>query len=288
MNCPDTAKIEAWIADYLAGTLAAAATGELQAHLAACPSCRVEVDGLAQVWAGLGLVPDEEPSAALRGRFYAHLEAALAEMAEEEGRSLASLSLGDRLARWWRDRPLRFSAAAAVAALLLVTLGVALGARWRGGEVAVTRPATGPATAGGLAELRGEVQAMGRLLALSLLAQDSASERLKGVRWGERSAGGDEQVTAALVATLNDDPNVNVRLAAVEALARFADRPALVADLAAALPRQTSPLVQLALVEAVVAADGQRAAAALETLLREPGLDPTVRERAAHRLAQLG
>ena len=128
---------------------------------------------------------------------------------------------------------------------------------------------------------------MSRLLALSLLAQDSASARLKGVSLGERT-GGDHEVTQALLATLNDDPSVNVRLAAVDALARFADRPAVADGLVESLPRQTSPLVQLALVDAVVTTDRRRAVPALQGLLHEPGLDVQVRERVESRLAQLG
>jgi len=173
----------------------------------------------------------------------------------------------------------------ALAAALVLAVGIGLGALGRG---AVQRPQPGdPATAGEIADLRHEVGAMSRLLALSLLAQDSASARLKGVSLGERT-GGDREVTQALLVTLNDDPSVNVRLAAVDALARFADRPAVADGLVESLPRQTSPLVQLALVDAVLATDRRRAVPALQELLHEPGLDLQVRERVESRLAQLG
>jgi hypothetical protein len=287
MSCVHADRLEAQVADYLGGTLDPASTRELQGHLAACPACRAEVDGLVAVWAGLGLIPDEEPGEALRARFYARLEAALA---EGEGRGRPAAAFAGFLARGWPGRPLR-PLHRAVAAALLVAVGIGIGlvggALGRGGAPAAGRGEEEPATSGEVAALRGEVEAMGRLLALSLLAQDSASERLKGVRWSART-GGAEEVTAALLATLSDDPNVNVRLAAVDALARYADRPAVAEGLAEALPRETSPLVQLALVDAVVAGDGRRAAPALQALLAAPGLDATVRERAADRLARLG
>ena len=282
MTCSQFDRLAAEIADYLAGTLDDDATTTLQGHLAACPACRAEVDGLASLWAGLGLLPDEEPSEALRARFYARLES---ELAVAEGRRRDAGGLAGLLARWWwpgGGAPLR----QALAAAALVAVGVAVGAGWRGGG-APSHAAGGPATSGEVAELRGEVQSMGRLLALSLLSQDSASERLKGVRWSERS-GDDAEVTTALLATLNEDPNVNVRLAAVEALERYADRPTVADGLTESLQRQTSPLVQLALVDAVVATAGRGAEPALKALLREPGLDRTVRQRTELRLAQLG
>jgi HEAT repeats/Putative zinc-finger len=281
-------RAEPSIADYLAGTLDSDATRELQGHLAACADCRAEVEGLAAVWAGLGLVADEEPGEGLRSRFYARLEVALA-AEEERGAGLAG-RWGDRLARWFGGQGHPFRQGLAAAVVLAVGIGIgALGAGGGlggGGRGAAPRPED-PATAGEIAELRQEVGAMSRLLALSLLAQDSASARLKGVSLGERT-GGDQEMTQALLATLNDDPSVNVRLAAVDALARFADRPAVADGLLESLPRQTSPLVQLALVDAVLATDRRRAVPALTGLLHEPDLDRQVRERVESRLAQLG
>ncbi len=293
MSCDFADRLEDQIPDYLAGTLDAVAVRELQGHLAVCADCRAEVEGLGSVWAGLGLLPDEEPGEAVRARFYARLEAAIAEEEAEERERRRAVSGGSWLSRWWLGAPLR----RAVAAAALVAVGIAIGLGFAGprgggsgapgtGPGAVPGAGSGPATSGEVAELRGEVQAMGRLLALSLLAQDSASERLKGVRWSERT-GDDAEVTAALLATLNDDPNVNVRLAAVDALARYAERPQVAAGLADSLGRQTSPLVQLALVDAVATADGRRAAPALRELLADPDLDRTVRERAESRLAQI-
>ena len=160
------------IADYLAGTFDPDATCELQGHLADCADCRAEVEGLAAVWAGLGLVADEEPGEGLRSRFYVRLEVALA-AEEERGAGLAG-RWGDRLARWLGGPGHTFRLA--LAAALVLAVGIGLGALGRG---AVQRPQPGdPATAGEIAELRHEVGAMSRLLALSLLAQDSASARL--------------------------------------------------------------------------------------------------------------
>src|SRR5438128_11544340 len=73
-----------------------------------------------------------------------------------------------------------------------------------------------------LAQLREEMSSMKQLVTLSLLQQQSASDRLRGVEWSCRLAQPDEHVLSALLRALDSDPNVNVRLAAIDALHRFA------------------------------------------------------------------
>jgi len=65
---------------------------------------------------------------------------------------------------------------------------------------------------------------MKQMVMLSLLKQQSASERLRGVNWSYQIEQPDEQVLSALLRALDSDPNVNVRLAAVDALQQFARR----------------------------------------------------------------
>ena len=59
---------------------------------------------------------------------------------------------------------------------------------------------------------------MRQMVALSLMQEQSASERLRGVSWAMPRAVDDTEVLSALLTTVNQDPNVNVRLAAVDAL----------------------------------------------------------------------
>lgn len=61
-------------ADYLAGELDDKSLAEVCAHLADCPACREELEGLSAIWTKLGVLPKEQPSGALRSRFYEMLE----------------------------------------------------------------------------------------------------------------------------------------------------------------------------------------------------------------------
>jgi uncharacterized membrane protein len=130
-----------------------------------------------------------------------------------------------------------------------------------------------------VAELRKEMSGMRQLVTLSLLQQQSASERLRGVTWAYQSETSDMEVLSALLRTINTDPNVNVRLAAIDAVRNFASSPVARRGLVQALPKQTSPLAQIALVDALVDLRQSDARPEIETLLGGTDLDPTVRER---------
>ncbi|MGE4162448.1 MAG: HEAT repeat domain-containing protein [Vicinamibacterales bacterium] len=164
------------------------------------------------------------------------------------------------------------------AAAVLLACGVWLGRQ-------VTSPVRPDAE---MAALRQELRETRELVTLSLLQQQSASERLKGVGWTDRLDEPGDAVVSALLDTLVRDPNVNVRLAAVDALARFGDRAPVRQGAVDALARQTSPLVQLAMIDFVVEVDARTAVPVLRRLSEDPALDASVRERAAWGLERLG
>ena len=73
-----------------------------------------------------------------------------------------------------------------------------------------------------VSELRGELRGMREMVAMTLLQQDSAIGRLQGVSWSHQLERPSDQVLATLLETLQHDPNVNVRLASIDALRAFA------------------------------------------------------------------
>lgn len=176
----------------------------------------------------------------------------------------------------WRDHPW-FQAAAAV---------VILAAGITAGRLSVGSPAP-PEADTSIAVLREEIRDMRQMVTLSLLQQQSAAERLRGVNWTGEIEHPDDAVVTALLDTLRHDTNVNVRLAAIDALRRFADRPDIRRAAIDSLPTQTSPLIQMALIDFVVEADDQQGAPLLRQLSTNPDTDNAVRERARWGLSQI-
>lgn len=129
---------------------------------------------------------------------------------------------------------------------------------------------------------------MRQMLTLSLLQQRSASERLKGVRWTEQLDEPDTEVVSALLDALAHDSSVNVRLGAVEALQRFGEQESVKRRVVSTLETQTSPLVQIALIDFALEAEGPASSSLLRRLSEDTALHETVRARAARGLQRVG
>jgi len=130
-----------------------------------------------------------------------------------------------------------------------------------------------------IAQLSGELREMREMFMLSMLEKESTSERLKAVNLTQQMGDVSEPVAKALLKTLNNDPNTNVRLAALEALVNYAAHPDVREGLIASIEQQESPLVQMALAETMAALQAKRSVQELRTLLQREETAPEVKER---------
>jgi hypothetical protein len=94
-----------------------------------------------------------------------------------------------------------------------------------------------------------EVTDLKEMMMLSLIEKESATDRLKAVNLTQDMAGPSSKVTSALIQTLNNDDNVNVRLAALEALTPYIRDSHVRTEIIKSIAKQQSPLVQVALAE---------------------------------------
>ncbi len=262
--------------DYLSGSLGEPDRSAIERHLKTCKSCKAEYTTLTRVWTELGRLPDERPAPQLRERFYAELEL------QKSARQLHAApeirwidrpnNLIDRL--WPKQRAVQFAIA-----LVCLLVGYVIGFRIDG---------SGNGSNGDVAKLRSEVVNMQRLVMLSLLKTESASERIRGANWSERITRPDPDVFSALFETLNYDPVVNVRLAALEALSKYYDETEVKKGIIGSLLRQTSPLIQLALIQVITTVNDAEGMVALKELLKNKDLNKTVREQVEKRIKEMG
>jgi len=251
------------------------ARANLEMHLASCIPCRSENERLSAIWRGLGQIPAFDPDPGLRTRFYERLEAYQQGFLES---SLAApkpplfRAFWRPFWQWWSARPaLQF--ALSLATLVLGFLGgFSLQHRREDSQ---------------LGQLHNEVTSMRQMVALSLMQQQSASDRLKGVNWAYREERPDPEVLAALLYTVNHDSNINVRLAAVDALHTFNSSPVATRGLVQAIAKQDSPMVQIALIDQLTDMRDRGAVPALQALLNDKNANPEVRQRAEWALGRL-
>ena len=138
-----------------------------------------------------------------------------------------------------------------------------------------------------LVELRGELHQMREMLTLSLMQQQSATERLRGVSGSAQIDQPGSEIVGALLDTLMHDPNVNVRLACVDALRRFSRQDQVRRGTIQALNESMFPLVQIALIDYLVETKDKDAVDALRRLSEDSMANEAVRGRAVWGLQQL-
>jgi hypothetical protein len=237
---------------------------EVERHLEACAACREESASLSHLWEALGSIEAEGPDAAATLRMRGRLDALLA------SHNAGPVS--------WRAR----HALQAVAAIVVLAIGLALG-------MGIARYTAAPAAPPSEIDvMRRELQDLRHMVTLSLLQQQSATDRLKGVSWSGQIDAPRNDIVQALLDALANDPNVNVRLASLDALERFADREPVRRAAVDAVQTQMSPLVQIALIDFIVKTGERESLEVLKRIADDPQVHEAVRARATWGVQMLG
>lgn len=245
------------------------------AHVVQCADCQREINTTRQLWQRMGTVSTPQPSPAMATRFYAMLDSFID--AEPTPKKSWVSSLIESFGQGWQPQVMWRVAYSFV----LLSAGVAAG-HWlqqpRKQDVAYQQR---------IDTLSVQVQEMRQMMMLSLLENPSATERLRAVAYTKDIADVDGHVIDALLATLNNDPNVNVRLVTLEALAELAHDMRVREGLVQSLMRQESPLVQVALADVMVKLQEKRSLKPLRQLLRQPGTNDLVKGKLAQTIREL-
>jgi anti-sigma factor RsiW len=271
MNCEQIGEI---LPDYLQGELSPDRAGEIEKHLAECAACGQE----AALWKKLALLPEEQPSPAVESRFKAMLESyqegrwEKTNLAAEKIKTPAPMlwGLGN-----WRQLP----AAGIVWACLFLACGYFIGKHADRGPDAAAQAQ--------INDLRQDLGATRQMVALSMMQQQSASQRLEGVSWSTRLPETDPKVMGALLHTVRFDNSVDVRLAALDALGRYADRPEVRSELLDVLQTSQSPMMQVALIDLLVDLHDKSAVPQFRKFQEDPHVNPTVKKRVDWGIQQL-
>lgn len=223
------------------------------------------------IWEKLQALPEEEPGPDLSRRFYAALEREAMQLDQQE-KSLRTPANTPGTRQPWFPWQHAWQIAAT---LLLLGLGFAGGYFYQ----APARQA--------LHEVQKEADAVRQDLSLVMLERSSAGDRLSGIRQCARISQPDDSLVQRLLTIISTDENTQVRLAAVDAVFMFGDRPGVREAISASLKSQTSPLMQVALMDLLVAWRDKQAVNSLRALAENGQLDPLVQSRAQESIAKL-
>jgi hypothetical protein len=277
---------------------------EVEAHLATCESCRQELSTSQHLLALMETMPASEPPAGALAKFNAMLDAfkaseglsaahapsgqaepAYADSGERPGgpsRQRSKQPPGPGLIARLKQLFAAHPGFAMTYSLLLVVIGIALG-HWLNAPAPVA-PSSDKKQ---LEELTAQVSDMRDMMMKSLLQNPSASERIRGVSYTSEITTVKPDVIDALLTTLNNDPNVNVRLMTLDALTHYASNPAVRAGLVESILQQESPLVQAALADVMLKLQEKNAIRPFKKLLQQKDLNSLVRSKIETAIAGL-
>ncbi len=157
------------------------------------------------------------------------------------------------------------------AAIILLILGTGIGIQWKNNQGQEQE----------IASLKKKILETQKLLALSMMDQSSASDRIKGVNISLKNIEADERILEALINRMNLDANINVRLKAIEALASFEKNNKVIVALIKALQNQQSPEVQIAIIEVLTDLRAKDAVHPFQQLLQDQRTMEVVKTKAA-------
>jgi HEAT repeats len=256
-------RVEKIMAAYLEDSQDVANRQALEAALQAGELQAGEVAQMQQFYAGLDSLPVPEPGPMLRTHFYQML-------AREKQKQQAKNAWRHWLNTLFTGLLQAVPVGKFAYSLVLLALGAMLGFWYHQSRSQEAEK---------LATLTSEMQQMKKMMMLTLLEQPSATDRLKAVNLTTDMATADDKVIRSLLQTLNHDPSVNVRLAAIEALYQHAGNPLAREGLVQSIGRQDSPLVQLALADIMLAMQEKESVKQLRQLLKKEDLNEAVKTK---------
>lgn len=228
MKCEEVEKL---MIDYLDLNLEDNRRQEIEKHLETCERCIDELKDTQEVLKLISKDEMENPDDSLKINFYHMLHS---EIRKNEDRKVTSYSLP--VTPWYSSGKYRVAAAVA-----LLIFGSFIG-------MFINTMSSGSNATKEISQLRTEVSDLRKTAMFTMLKEESSSDRLQAVSYAGDIDNADDNVINVLVETLNNDKNVNVRMAAAYALSKFAARREVTDSLVKSLSVQTEPILQVTLI----------------------------------------
>jgi hypothetical protein len=261
MECSDYREL---FISYLNGDISADEKNAFDKHLEQCVECRKELEESLRVWNLLAELPVPEPSALMTHGFETMLSGYKKQLVNKD-RSLRSRI--EDLTGFLAGKLLKQPAFG----ILLLLVGIMAGYLvHQPAELSISQNRQ-------IDSLSSQIYEMKQLMMLSLLQDQSASRRIQAVSYSDDMKSLDKKVTDALFTTLNEDSNVNVRLATLEALAKMSHNPAVREGLIRSIELQDSPIMQSAIADVMVKLHEKNSVKQLQKLLERKDINQLVK-----------
>lgn len=244
-------QLESLLIDYIDGKLSDAERKRAEQELVTNPDSYALYEQLKEVMSAIDRAASLEPGQKLKANFDKLLE-------EEIGNSKAKTVF---------FQPVVYRVAAAIAFLVVAGFG--------GYWIAQHQQ-----QAQRLADVEKEMEATKQMMMAMMNNDQSASQRITGVAVAYKFEKADDEIVNVLVKTMHEDPNTNVRMAALEALSKFHEDPAVRKELVHSLTVQKDPVVQIALIQLLVTIKEKGVMKDLERMTKDKTIMKAVKDEA--------
>jgi len=228
MKCEE---VEQKMIDYLDNNLDSGMRQEIEKHLETCERCLDELNESQQI---LNLISKDElvkPDESLRINFYHMLHSEI-----KKGEEKNKIQDHKLIIPWYNNIGSRVAAGIA-----LFVCGTFIGLLLHSGL-------NSSYASNEMKQLHSEISDLKKATMFTMLKEESSSDRIQAVRYVEDLDKPDQNVIDVLIKTLNNDKNINVRMAAAYALSKFADQRMVCDSLVKSLSLQSDPILQVTLI----------------------------------------
>lgn len=255
-------KIESILLEYISGEIDPGRKKRLEKLLMDQGYSTQELKELTNIYNSLDEIPVPEPGQQMTDKFYSMLR-------DYEYHILDTKNPFRKLVEWLRELNRTKYLPHLAYGLSLVIMGWLIGF-WSSGNSEYKEQ---------LNYLNSEIHELKTMMTINMLDQDSPSARIKTINQIKNLPEIDDAIITALLHTLNNDPNLNVRLVTVELLTQFSDNSRVREGLIYSINKQESPLIQIALIDLMVGIKERAAIAQFKELLEKKDLNDVVRTR---------
>lgn len=125
-------------------------------------------------------------------------------------------------------------------------------------------------------------------LMLTMLQHESASDRLQALNFSYKIEQPNEEVLNALIKTLDEDPSMNVRMAAADAISQFTNVKMVRKALIKSLMKQQEPSLQIAVINILTNAKERKAIPMLQYFAQNENISESVKQQIEESIRILG
>jgi hypothetical protein len=258
MDCKNTQNI---LIDFIEGNIPDDTKVQIEEHLLTCSQCRKEHKQTHQLIEELSVLEDETPNVQLKQDFYTMLEQEKERMTEAPINKKPFSE--DYLFVW---KYIKYAASA----IMLLGFGFLVG---RNIQIQSMQNSE-------IAALRSELYSMQQTATTASLSMPTASQRLKAVNTLNEQVKVDMKTVALLINTFKTDENINVRMAAANALAKYKQSTEVRDAFLEVLEKEENAAMQITLINLLTQMQEKRAKESFEKIVNNEQAMPVVKEQA--------